>query len=349
MESALIGARNRHRHQRVKWGFVWAIWCAILWGAWYVPGSAIWFEAPFSGLSFDAPAQFLTAVAIITAFNAVTVLLFLFLWIAVLGKLGDYWRTLCQRKVRNLYFLAAIFGGFGAFGTFLAIAYIGGVFAAVSVLLYPVVGATLSRLWYREKITARVASGIFVIIAGGVTVYVPGILGELSGAGPGAWLGYVGGAMAAFGWGIEGAIAGRVLDVSDPDVGSTIRFTAEAFYLVVLVVPAIGLFTDQPAGQIVVATFSFWPITWLLLAGISFGFSYTAWYKSFPLIGVGRGQAIGALYGVFAVLFLALFTLDIPDWNFLVGLVLTIGGIFIMYTEGDDILEVVRESLKESG
>lgn len=342
--SALLEAQQRQRHQRVKWGFVWALWCAILWGAWFVPSSAIWFEAPYVDMGFDAPAKFLTAAAIITAFNAVTVLLFLFIWVAVLGKLGDYWRTLRQRRLRNWYFLAAIFGALGAFGTFLAIGYIGGVFAAVAVLLYPVVGATLARFWYKEKITIRAAVGIGIIIVGGIAIYVPGIFGELTGAKTGAWLGYVGGALAALGWGVEGAIAGRILDVSDPDVGSTIRFTAEAFYMIVIVLPLLGYFTDQPVTQMIDLTFTFWPITWLLLAGLSLGYSYTAWYKSFPLIGVGRGQAVGALYAVFAVLFLAVFTFDWPDWNFLIGLLLAIGGVFVMYTEGEDILEVLRDS-----
>lgn len=42
--------------------------------------------------------------------------------------------------------------------------------------------------------------------------------------------------MALSGWGLEGAIAGRALDVSDPDVGLTMRSTAEVLvWLVVLV------------------------------------------------------------------------------------------------------------------
>jgi hypothetical protein len=62
----------------------------------------------------------------------------------------------------------------------------------------------------------------------------------------------------------------------------------------------------------------------------------------FPLIGVGRGQAIAALYGLFAVIFLAAFTLKFPDWNFLAGLALFVFGGFVMFTESDEVLEVVR-------
>ena len=336
--------RAKHRARSIRWGFMWAIWCAILWAAWYVPGSAVWYEFPYVNMTFETQGEFLLSAAVITSYNALFVILFLFIWVLVLGKFRQYILTFKQmRFISRWYFLAAIFGGPCAiFGSYLAMGYIGGVFAAISALLYPIVGATLARLWYKEKITARAAVGIFIIVVGGVSIYAPGILKELSGAGEGAWLGYLGGIMAAVGWGIEGAIAGYALDVTDPDVGITVRFTAETLYWIVLILPAIALFSDAPVYQVVAQTFNFKAITLLLLAGITFGFCYVSWYKCFPLIGVGRGQAIADLYGLFAVVFLAIFTLDMPQWNFLLGLALTVTGGFIMFTEKSEVLEVIR-------
>tara|TARA_R110001583_G_C5606489_1_gene404950 strand:- start:515 stop:1531 length:1017 start_codon:yes stop_codon:yes gene_type:complete len=326
------------------------MWCAVLWGAWYLPGSAVWFEAPYVNLSFATNAQFLLAAAVLTTFNAIAVLFFLFVWNGVLGKWGEYVRTIRQmRYISKWFFIGAIFGGpMAIFGSYLAIGYIGGAFAAISALMYPIIGATLARLWYQEKITRRAAVGIFIILAGGVTVYAPGIIGELTGTGDSGWLGYMGGAMAAIGWGVEGAIAGRGLDVADPDVGITVRFSAEVLYWVVLILPAIYLFTDQPVVEMVVATFNWAAIGWLTLAGVTFAFCYVSWYKSFPLIGVGRGQAIAALYGLFAVIFLAVFTLELPAWNFLAGLVLFVTGGVVMFTESDEVLEVVRAVSSDS-
>ncbi len=218
------------------------------------------------------------AAAIITSFNAVAVLIFLYIWTGVLVKWGEYKRTFSQmRKLSKWYFYAAIFGGPCAiFGSYLAIAYIGPVFAAIAGLLYPIIGATLARLWYNEDITARAALGIFIII-GGISIFVPGIMAELSGGGTGAWLGYIGGAMAAIGWGVEGAIAGRALDVSNPDVGITIRFTAEVIYWLAIVIPIIFIFFDAPVDQIIADTFNLKAMTWLMLAGLTFGFCYVAW------------------------------------------------------------------------
>jgi len=338
-------AKTKYRATTIRWGFIWALWTAVLWGAWYVPGTAIWYEIPYVNMAFDTNSEFLVAAAVITAFNAVFVLAFLFLWIGVLGKIDDFFRTLKQfSNISKWFFYGAIFGGpMAIFGSFLAMGYVGPVFAAVSALMYPVVGAIMAYFWYNEKITKRAVLGMLLIIAGGIIVYGMGIFEELkSGASGQAWLGYLGGLMAAVGWGVEGAIAGRALDITDPDVGITIRFGAETFYWIVIILPLTALLSPVKVVPIVAQTFNPWALVWLTLAGITFAYCYVSWYKSFPLIGVGRGQAIGDLYGIFAIIFTAVFTLNLPKWNFVIGAILTIIGGFVMYTEKSEVLEVIR-------
>jgi drug/metabolite transporter (DMT)-like permease len=339
---SVIAARAKYKKSMVRWGYMWALWAAILWGAWYVPGSAIWYEFPYVAMAFETNAEFLTVAAVITTLNAIAVLFFMFVWTGVLGKWKDYGRTFVQfRKITKWYFLAAIFGGpMAIFGTFLAIGYIGGVFAAVAALMYPIVGSILANKWYGEKITRRAILGISAIIVGGVVVFAPGILSEIQGGGSNAWLGYLGGLMAAIGWGVEGAIAGRALDVTDPDVGLTLRFTGEVFWWLAIILPLFMIFVDVPVLPMIAQTMTILPIIWLLLAGITFGFCYVSWYKSFPLIGVGRGQAIGDLYGLFAIIFISIFTLTMPEWYFVLGGVIVIIGGFVMFTEKRDEEEI---------
>jgi drug/metabolite transporter (DMT)-like permease len=75
--------------------------------------------------------------------------------------------------------------------------------------------------------------------------------------------------------------------------------------------------------------------------GLTFGYCYSSWYKSFPLIGVGRGQAIAALYGPLALIWLFLFTHKWPGTQFVVGSAIAVIGGFVLFTERRG-LEAVR-------
>jgi len=338
--------RVEHRNRQVRWGFIWALTCAVLWGAWYVPGFAIYVEEPFLSLTdtLGTDDNYLLAAFVITVLNAIAVLIALFVWNAVLGKTGDYVRTMKQAKISRWYIPAGIAGMLAIFGSIIAIAYVGPQFSAVAALLYPIVGAGAAKVWYSERITPRAAIGIIVIVVGGVVIFTPGLVAEFTGAGTGGLLGYVGGAMAIVGWGLEGAIAGRALDVSDPDVGITLRFTAEVAIWIVIAIPIAWALAGGDALWSTVGAALTNPAVLLLLAllGLTFGYCYVAWYKSFPLIGVGRGQAIAALYGPFALVWLSIFTLTAPSLEFIVGGLIAVVGSFVLFTEQRDVLEVIR-------
>lgn len=335
---------EQHFARNQRWGFRWAMWTAVLWGAWYIPGTALWFEAPYSNINTDSQSIRLAATAVMTWIHAIAVFFFLLLWNAFLGKLKDYGRTIVRfRKLSKWYALASLFGGpMAIFGSYMAMGFVGPVFAAVTSLFYPVIGAVIARLWYKEKISAQAALGMAIIIMGGAVIYGPGLFGEDL-MGNYAWLGYLGGIMSAIGWGAEGAVASRAMDVSDPDVGIQCRFSFEVLFWGLLILPVLYFFTDLPIMQLVMDTVtSFDAMKWMLLASICHAYCYTAFYKSFSLIGVGRGEAIGNLYGVFAIIFVAVFTLQFPEWYFILGLILTITGSFVMFREPANSLSELR-------
>lgn len=334
--------RADNRNRQVRWGFIWALWCAVLWGAWYVPGSAIFFEEPLTSL-VGSNQEIILGALVVTVLNAIAVLIAMFVWVSVLGKTREYAVTLRQPRISLWYVPAGICGLCAIFGTYLAITYVGAAFGAVAGLLYPLAGATVARLWYNEKITGQAAIGICVMVLGAVTVFTPGLWDQITSTGDQAWIGYVGGVMAIAGWGTEGAIAGRALDVSDPDVGLALRFTAEVGVWLVIIVP---LFIFFMGSQVLDAfgTAMANPVVMLLLIplGLTFGFCYVSWYKSFPLIGVGRGQAIAALYGPAAILWLWAFSSAEINWQFIVGCALAVVGSFLLFTERREVLEVIR-------
>jgi len=151
--------------------------------------------------------------------------------------------------------------------------------------------------------------------------------------------------------------AGKALDFCEPDVGLHLRFCFEAlFWIIVMVVIActgvpifstIGEFLDP-------ATFFIF-----ILLGLSFAWCYVTWYKSFPLLGVARGQAVGSLYAACAVLFLCLFTgpagaLGYDDDSMLIivgstiaGLVICLIGSFLLASEDTEGMVSLREGRDE--
>lgn len=347
MQDALSAALARHYRRNQRWGFMWALWTAILWGIWYVPGTALWFEPPFAEIGNDRLALRLVATAVMTWWHALAVLVFLFVWNGVLGKVPDYCRTMLRfRRISKWYALASLCGGpMAIFGSYMAMGYVGPVFAAVTSLFYPVVGAVIARLWFRERISTRMAAGMGIIILGGVAIYGPGLGGEMTGTQAHAWLGYLGGLMSALGWGAEGAVAARAMDVTDPDVGIQCRFSFEVMFWGLLILPALALFSDLPVVPLLRATLAEpRALIWIVLAAACHAYCYTAFYKSFSLIGVGRGEAVGNLYAVFALIFIALFTLALPPWYFLLGLCLAVGGSFVMFKEPAEAVAQLRDA-----
>ncbi|MBP2030897.1 drug/metabolite transporter (DMT)-like permease [Methanohalophilus levihalophilus] len=341
--------RKLELKRKVNKGYMWAFFCAVLWGLWYIPGTIIWALPPFDSMwvnidaSNGASAATVVTALLISAFNALTVILALLVWNGVLGKFGEMKRTLkAFHPCSKWFFAASIFGGpIAILGSFIAIGFVGPAFGAVAALLYPVTGSILAYLWYGEKITKRAAVGIFVIMIGGITIFVGGALTELS-AGSIAWVGYIGGLMAAVGWGVEGAIAGKGLDIAEPDVGITLRFLGENLIYWVILIPIVVVAMGIPMFSYAIEALNPMAILVLAFAGITFGFCYVSWYKSFPLIGVGRGQGVANLYGLCAVIFIYLFFGSVPEWTIWVGAALCITGSFIMFFEEAGEIESLR-------
>lgn len=340
-------ALHKHFQRSQRWGFTWALWTAVLWGAWYVPGTAMWYEEPLVSIDSGDHGIRLAATAVMTWIHAIVVVLFLLIWNGTLGKLQDFGRTIVRfNRISKWYALASLCGGpMAIFGSYMAMGYVGPVFAAITSLFYPVIGAVIARLWYHEKISTRAALGMAIIIMGGIVIYGPGLFGEMDISENYTWLGYVGGIMSAIGWGAEGAVASRAMDVTDPDVGIQCRFSFEILFWGILVLPLIFLLTDLPVLALLTEMLtSEMVMLWMILASICHAYCYTAFYKSFSLIGVGRGEAIGNLYGVFAVIFVMMFTLELPEWYFLIGLALTVTGSFVMFREPAEAISELRES-----
>ncbi len=333
----------------MKIGITCALLCAVVWGIWYVPGDLVWSLEPFVSMMNDIEgthskdAAFIVMALLITALNATFIVLTLSVWNIGVRKFKEIKRTIRQTKLTTKYFFfaAACGGPIAITGTFLATGFVGAGFAACASLVYPIIGTVLSMTWLKQKMTRRIFLGILIVMLGGLSIYAGGLIEDIT-SGNARPLGYIGGLMAVIGWGIEGAVAAKGLDVSDSDVALTIRFIMEVAIWWLFIIPILILL-GFPVLKYTLMIFD--PITLLVLTvlGFTFGFSYVTWYRAFPLLGVGMGQSLGSLYGLFAVVFLFLFVGQGQSWTLLLGAALCITGTFVMFTEKTSRIESLRE------
>jgi drug/metabolite transporter (DMT)-like permease len=347
----------------MKCGFTMALFCALFWGIWYVPGTFIWnfdvvtdFQAAIDGVHQEVYSNkaFLAAAILITGLNAAFVMVSYLIWNMYLGmaKFAEMKRSFVEFKACTKYYmLGAICGGpMAILGSFIAMGYVGGAFAAVAALAYPVIGTLLAYTWLGQKISGRALSGIIIIVVGSVTIYATGLIEEISRGG--TLVGYIGGLMALCGWGIEGVVAAKGMDVSEPDIAITLRFGLETLIWWVIAIPALALMS-MPVYEYALKMIAD-PVILLSLVmlGLTFGFCYVTWYKSFPLVGVGRGQGIGSLYGICAVIFLILFIgidaaigSDLKSQaSLIIGAILCTVGTLVMFTEDSQNVISLRDT-----
>ncbi|WP_440951471.1 hypothetical protein [Methanococcoides sp. FTZ1] len=343
---------KKESKNRVRWGFIIGFICAILWGLAYVAFTMQWIVPPmdtFTAFPEGAMGMMVATATILTVQIFITVILLGIFYLGGTGKVADFPRTLRTYKISKWYAFAAALGGpIAIYGTTLAIGYIGAAFAASAALLTSVIGAFVAKWWYGENITKRAWMGIGIMIVGGVFILNPvQTIAEITNpaAPAGLWLGYLGAIASFIGWGIEGAIAGRVIDLTDSDTGLHTRFFSELMIWVVIIWPIYLLLLGPSAVATALGAAISSPsfIIWTSIAVLSGNFSYVFMWKTYPLIGVGRGMSISTLYVLFAIIGLYVF-MGIPTaWWVVAGAIIAVVGIFVMYWDsGESLLESTR-------
>ena len=304
--------KENHK-KKFRFGIIAALLCAIYWGVWYVPGYAVWDMPDFLPAAMDNMADagftgdinYTLACILLCLVNAIIDTLILFIWNGALGKIGELKRTFVEFKAANIYFVYAGICGAGAvFGTYVAAQFLNPGFAAVAGVLYALVGTIMSVLYLHQKVTKRGYIAVIIMIVGAFVLFAGTIFGGSES--PNMTLGIIGGAMCAICWGLEGTFAGKALDYCEPDCGIQLRFFWEMvlWIIVCVVIACCGCPIFSTMASIVTDPYI---LLVVFLLGFSFAWCYVTWYKSFPFIGVARGQAIGSLYAACSIIFMVLF------------------------------------------
>ncbi|MCI7328027.1 MAG: hypothetical protein MSS48_00895 [Clostridiales bacterium] len=239
------------------------------------------------------------------------------IYAAIIGRLGDFKRSL-RTKPGRILIIAAIIGG-----PFASTCYVIGLQMAGSIIvpiaaLNAAIGAIIGRFLYKQKLSAGMILGIVICFCAAVLIGSTGMTG-LSFDGK-AVLGMAAAFLAALGWGIEGAVGGYACCIVDYEVAIVIRQCTSGIVNAVILVSILSIMGGDKIGtgfRLLGAALTDGPSIWMFfIAGMFASFSFKFWYKGASMCGAALGMGCNGTYAFWG-----------PFWCFIViGLVFGVDG-----------------------
>lgn len=218
------------------------------------------------------------------------------------GKMGDFFRTL-KTKPGRMMMLAALLGGPIASTAYIVALQMAGSIVIPITALCPAIGAIMARILFKQKLTPRMLLGIGVCFA--ATLMIGGT-GFLEDAPEGLMLGILIAFIAAFGWGLEGCIAGYGTSMIDYEIGITIRQCTSGLSNLIILVPLMAIMAGNfglAPSLIVQAVASSDAMIWFVVSGFFAVFAYSLWYKGNSMCGAALGMAANGAYSFWGPFF----------------------------------------------
>ncbi len=244
---------------------------------------------------------------------------------AVKGNTKNVWRALKTKSGKWVVAAAVIGGPVGMTGYVLALNYMGASIGAVASAIFPAIGSILAYIFLKERMKwYQWIFLVFTLLGVYGLSYSPDLNIE------NFWLGLLGAAMCAFGWGIEAVVLAKCL--TDPEVTDEyalqIRQTTSAIVYGAIILPVLGgwgftvdLFTAGTG----------WLLPTIAIAGLFATVSYLFYYKAIAKIGASKAMALNVTYCAWAILFTVLILGDtsvLTPTTIICAIVVLVCGIF---------------------
>lgn len=226
-----------------------------------------------------------------------------------------------KTKSGKFIILGALLGGpIGMSGYVAAINYIGPAYTAIISSMFPALGALLSYIFLKEKMTMIQLIGLVFSIGGIIVLgYTPGetVVTNFT-------LGILCALLCCVGWASEAVICAYGLkdpNISDEHALQIRQITSAVFYGVVIltVVKGWGFTVDV----------AFTSTSAIILLSALFGTaSYVFYYKAIATIGATKAMALNITYSAWAIIFSFILLHTLPDVkSILCGIVIVLGSI----------------------
>ncbi|MEG6617629.1 hypothetical protein V6C27_14630 [Peptococcaceae bacterium 1198_IL3148] len=218
------------------------------------------------------------------------------------GKLGDYFRTL-KTKPGKMMILAALIGGpISSTAYVVALQMAGSIIIPITALC-PAIGAILGRVLFKQKLTPRMLLGIAICFTASLMI---GSTSMSADAPENLLLGICIAFICAFGWGLEGCVAGYGTSMIDYEIGITIRQSTSGLSNLIILVPLMAMIAGNIglAPSLVVQAVTSGPaIIWFLVSGFFAVFAYSLWYKGNSMCGAALGMACNGAFSFWGPFF----------------------------------------------
>lgn len=217
------------------------------------------------------------------------------------GKLGDFFRVI-QTKPGRIMMLCALIGGPIASTAYVVSFKMAGSIIIPITALCPAIGAILGRLIFKQHLNVRMMVGVLVCVLASIMIGISAG-GE---AGNEKLLGCLIALIAAFGWGLEGCVAGYGTSMIDYEIGITIRQCTSGLANLVILVPVLALFAGDMGmapkmlGEVIMNPANM-PI--FIISGFFAVFAYSLWYKGNSMCGAALGMACNGMYSFWGPFF----------------------------------------------
>ena len=352
--NALAAKQAQEKSYRKKGIFI-ALMSGFLYGgytAFLTQGmaSGIWVDyyggtGVAAGLSAFALVYTLSAVG--AAVNDICSAVWTLIYAAIIGRLGDFARSI-NTKPGRILIVAAIIGG-----PIASTAYVVGLQMAGSIIvpiaaLNAAIGAIIGRIIYKQKLSGGMILGIVICFAAAVIIGlfgygipeggIAGIFGNMSGE---AVIGIIAAFCAALGWGIEGAVGGYACCMVDTEIAICIRQCTSGIVNAVILCSLLAMIGGDGIGSgltLVGHALADGPSIWMfIVAGIFASWSFKFWYKGASMCGAALGMGCNGTYAFWGPLYCLVvcglifggdgWNIAWPGW---VGAITMVIGIFVL-------------------
>jgi drug/metabolite transporter (DMT)-like permease len=218
------------------------------------------------------------------------------------GKIQDLGRSLKSRPGRTLVIASLVGGPIATSAYVIGLQLAGSIIVPIAALC-PAIGAILSRIFYKQKISLRVACGIVVCL---IASFLIGLQGVADDAPPMMIVGIAIAFVAALGWGFEGAVAGYATSMIDYEIGIIIRqVTAgvSALFILTPIFLIIGGDVGRTFSLIGQAVTDPSAMPFFIISAFFTLYTFSLWYKGNAMCGTAIGMACNGTFSFFGPFF----------------------------------------------